>query len=145
MFLGEYKASCTQGKRVAIPGKLRKKISGDTVIATRGYENSIVIVTPEHFETLLEGVTDQPFISADKREATRFLLGGAHELNVDSQGRIVIPESLIEHAHIASDDVVFVGLGNWIELWDEHQWEQYRAQMARESVEIANRLVNVND
>lgn len=140
MFIGEYNTSFTQGKRIAIPGKLRKKLTGDVIIATSGYEKNIVLVTSEHFETLLEGIQDVPFISADKREATRFLLGSAHELTIDSQGRVVLPESLIEHAGITGNDVVFIGLGSWIEVWDEAEWKNYRSNMAHQSVEIANRL-----
>jgi len=103
------------------------------------------LVTPEHFDTLLEGISDKPFISSNKREATRFLLGGAHELKMDAQGRVVLPESLIEHASISGEEVVFVGLGTWVEVWDISVWDQYRAKMSEQSTEIANRLLSVNE
>lgn len=146
MYLGEYSISVTSGNRVAIPKRLRGQLnkSGGTnggLVVTRGYEGCIVLVAESEFHELLNGVSDIPFISANKRETARFLLSGAHEVELDAQGRFIIPESLHQYAKITDGKVVFLGVGNWIEIWDEAVWQEYRARLDDNSSEIAERLL----
>lgn len=143
MFLGEYQASVTSGNRIAIPKNFRKVLGDAELIVTKGYEESIVLVEKKNFETLLTGVADMPFIATAKRETSRFLLSGAHEVGADKQGRIVIPESLLKHADIASESVVFLGVGSWVEIWDQSRWEQYEAKLKKDSATIADKLSRV--
>ena len=142
MYLGEYRSSITSGSRIAIPKPFRT-FGDDGVVLTRGYEGCIVLIGKSSFEKLLEGVADMPFILADKRLTARFLLAGAHEVVPDAQGRFVLPESLAEHAGVTSQEVAFLGLGNWIEIWDLARWKEYQKKLDGESVEIANRLANL--
>ena len=142
MLIGEYTTSITSGKRVAIPKQLRAQLGQGQVVLTRGYEGCVVLVSKKSFEGLLVGVSDAPFISADKRETARFLLGGAHEMEPDGQGRVVLPESLVAHAELTGQEVVFVGVGNWVEIWGRTRWEKYKQQLDGQASEIAGRLVN---
>ncbi len=144
MFIGEYKAAKTAGNRVAIPKKIRAQLKNKDVIITRGYEGCIVLVERSDFETLLEGVSSVPFISGDKRETARFLLSGAHEVVPDSQGRIILPESLIEHADINGEEVIFIGVGSWVEIWDQKKWNEYKNALDAQSKDIANKLLELN-
>ncbi|NTV31282.1 cell division/cell wall cluster transcriptional repressor MraZ [candidate division WWE3 bacterium] len=142
MFLGEYRSSITSGSRIAIPKPFR--IFGDeSIILTRGYENCIVMVGRSNFEKLLDGVANIPFISTDKRQTARFLLAGAHEVLPDSQGRVVLPVNLIEHARLRSGEVAFLGVGEWIEIWDLSNWKEYQSQLDQQAPEIANRLASL--
>jgi len=144
MFIGEYKTSITPGKRVAIPKALRQYLEGDSVILTRGYEGCVVLVEESKCNNLLDGVADVPFISSDKRETSRFLLSGAHKVKPDSQGRFVLPDSLIEYGGMNGAEVVFLGVGRWIEIWDLARWREYREQLDQQSTEIAERLARLN-
>lgn len=144
MFIGEYNASVTAGNRIAIPKNYREALGGEPLIVTKGYEGAIVLIQKHNFMQLLEGVTDMPFISADKRETSRFLLSGAHEVRADKQGRIILPESLIAHAGVSSENVTFIGVGNWIEIWDQKHWNEYEATLQEQSIEIAERLNTLN-
>lgn len=141
LFIGEYLAAVTEGKRVAIPKRFREQFGSKLLVITRGYEGCMVIVARSQFAQLLEGITNVPFISADKRETSRFLLSGAHEIEPDAQGRVILPESLVQYASISGNDVVFIGVGNWVELWDKDAWQQYQKRLTQESVTIADRLL----
>ena len=141
LFIGEYLAAVTEGKRVAIPKRFREQFGSNDLVITRGYEGCMVIVAQAQFARLLEGITDVPFISADKRETSRFLLSGAHEIEPDAQGRIILPESLVQYAAVSGGDVVFIGVGNWVEVWDKSAWQEYQKRLTQESVTIADRLL----
>jgi len=143
MLIGEYTSNVTSGNRISIPKKFRKELTGDVFILTRGYEGCLVLVTKEQFKNLTQEVANQPFIAGDVRDTTRFLLGGAHEVSPDSQGRFVVPENLREHGQIQGE-VVFLGLGNRVEVWDRRRWEEHREKLDRESAIIADRLSNIS-
>jgi MraZ protein len=145
MFIGEYKTSITEGFRVAIPKKLREKLQSNTWILTKGFEGCVVLVEQSHFEKLLDGVQDLPFVMADKRETSRFLLASAHEVIADRQGRVVLPSSLINHAAIKDKgNVCVVGVGMWIEIWDGQAWDAYQDNLSSQAPEIADRLARLN-
>ena len=64
-----------------------------------------------------------PLINKDARKFTRFFLAGAAEMEVDKQGRILIPSVLREFAALEKD-VVFVGVGSRIEIWNRAGWDE---------------------
>ena len=138
MLIGEYTVKLGDKKRLAIPKKFREE-QGTKLIITKGYENSLVIVNQIQWEQIAGEVTNGSFISKDIRETTRFLVGSANELEFDEQGRFVVPTSLLEYAGLGSE-VVFVGLINWVEVWDKKKWEEKNQYLLKHNEEIAERL-----
>jgi MraZ protein len=140
MIVGEYTTKIGPKKRTAIPKKFREEL-GDELILTRGYENALIIVNKEMWKGIAGEVIGGSFINRNIRDTSRFLVGSAVELDPDSQGRIVIPESLYKHAKF-DKEIVFVGLVNWIELWDKGEWEARLNYINENSDKIAEELTN---
>lgn len=138
MLIGEFAQKITSGSRVAIPAKLRSQLRGFLYL-TQGYEGCLVLVDEERFNNLTQGVADKPFIRGDVRETTRFLLGNAYEIEVDEQGRFVLPNTLREYAQI-KDETIFLGLKNWIEIWDKEKWLLHKKELEQKGAKIAERL-----
>lgn len=138
MLIGEYPVKITNGKRIAFPKKLRSLL-GDLLIVTQGYEGCLVIVNREQFENLTQGVAEQPFILGDVRETSRFLLANAYEIELDDQGRFVLPVKLKDYAKV-NEEVVFLGLGRWVEVWDRARWEKHEEELKGKAGEISERL-----
>ena len=67
-------------------------------------------------------------------------------MELDKQGRFVIPQNLIDYANISleSKEVVFLGLGRWVEVWDVNKWEERKNYLAKNSGVIAEKLSEVN-
>ena len=141
MLIGQYLSKITTGNRIAIPAKFRNELQGFLYI-TQGYEGCLVLVDEDGFAKLTEGIADKPFIRGDVRETTRFLLGSAYELEVDEQGRFVLPTALREFAEI-KEEVVFLGLKNWIEVWDKEKWTAHKSNLEEKGAEIAERLAKI--
>ena len=137
--LGQYRGKVGEKGRVAFPKKFRG-ILGDNLIVTFGYENSLIIVSEESWQALLEGTAGRPFIEAETRDTQRFLLGGASEIALDSKGRFIIPSYLRSFARI-SEAVVFVGLSRYVEVWDTRSWEKYQTFLEKNIDRISKRLV----
>lgn len=80
--------------------------------------------------------------AADTRGFNRFMLSGASEVNVDAVGRILIPEHLRDFAQIKSK-VVFAGVFNRIEIWNEKSWTEYTSQVVKNADKMAEKLGDI--
>jgi len=138
MLIGEYKYKVEAKNRVSLPKKFREEI-GNKIVVTQGYEGCLVVVSPRQWEVLIEDAAKGPFVSEAVRETSRFLLGGAVEVELDEQGRFVLPQPLREYAGIGKE-VCFLGLGRWVEIWDARKWAKRKAYLAKHSGEIGEKL-----
>ncbi len=138
MVLGQYESSIGEKNRIGFPKKFREQF-GDKLIITFGYENSLIIVSEEGWKSLLEGTEGKPFIHSEARDTQRFLLGGATSVELDSKGRFVIPAYLRDFGKI-QNEVVFLGIDRYVELWDKKRWEEYRKNLEKNIESIARKL-----
>ena len=136
--MGEYTGKIGEKKRVSLPSKFRDEL-GSEIILTRGYEDALIVVNKKLWDTIASDVTNGSFIDKNIRDTSRFLVGSAKELELDSQGRFVIPQSLFEHAGL-DDEVIFIGLVNWIEIWDKNKWQERLSYLKENSDKIAQEI-----
>jgi MraZ protein len=139
MLIGQYEGKIDTKGRSALPKKFRE-VLGDKLIVTFGYENSLIVVSEENWKALLEGTEGRPFIESDTRETQRFLLGGASSIELDGKGRLILPSYLREFAKI-ENDVVFLGLSRYVEIWDKASWTKYQKNLEKNIDTISQRLV----
>lgn len=142
MLIGQYKSKISPKGRTAFPKRFREEL-GDNLVVTLGYENSLMVVSGKDWKSLVEATEDKPFILGSARDTNRFLLGEAMEVVLDEQGRFIIPSYLREHARI-KEEVVFLGLNKYVELWDKPVWDEYQKYLKEHIGEIAERLGQVN-
>jgi MraZ protein len=138
MLLGEYKHNLDTKGRMAIPAKFRDKLSAGAII-TRGIDNCLFVFAGTEWEKLANKLIALPIAQADARAFVRLMLSGATDVEIDSQGRILIPDSLRKYAGLKKA-VVVAGLYNRIEVWDESAWNAYKTKTETTSEEIAEKL-----
>ncbi len=138
MFIGEYNAVLGEKNRLAIPKRLRDEMKGKSVI-TRGYEKCLIMFDEKRFIDFMSELNKVPLLKLDLRDTKRFILGGAQEVEFDAQGRFVLSENLKNFADI-QEKVVFLGVGEWIEIWDESKWQSKLSYLAENVSDIADRL-----
>jgi MraZ protein len=132
MFIGEYRHSIDEKKRLAVPFKFRKELGKGAVI-TKGLDNCLVIYPTEPWKEKAEKLAGLPEASKEARGYARTILAGAATAEFDRLGRILIPEYLKEYAKIQKN-VVITGLNNRLEVWAEKMWDAYR-QKAESNIE----------
>lgn len=123
MFIGEYQHALDIKNRIIIPSKFRE-ILGDKVIITKGLDGCLYAYTKEEWKILEEKLNKLPLTSKDARAFVRFIFSGANEVDIDKQGRALIPQNLIEYSGI-SKEIVSIGVSTRIEIWSKEKWEQY--------------------
>lgn len=141
MFIGEYQATVDEKGRVSIPAKFRNDLKGKVVV-TRGLDNSLFLYPLKEWEKLAEKLATLPIATANTRAFSRLMLAGAMDVEVDKQGRIVLPGYLKEFSKINKKTVI-AGLYNRVEIWSEELWNEYKKQTEAASNTIAEQLGNL--
>ena len=138
MLLGEHKHNLDTKGRMAIPAKFREELKSGAII-TRGLDNCLFIFTSKEWEALAQKLVALPLAQANSRAFVRLMLSGATDVEVDGQGRVLIPDYLRRYADLTKQ-VIVAGLYNRIEVWDAAKWEKYKAKTENSSDEIAEKL-----
>ncbi len=138
MLIGEYKHTIDAKKRLAVPAKLRKEI-GRGAVLTRGLDNSLALYPAKEWQKMVEKLNQLPTGKLDARGFNRIILAGAVPVEIDSLGRILIPDYLKDYAGLKKN-VVIAGIYNRLEIWDEEKWEAYKKRMEAEVGDMAERL-----
>ena len=138
MLLGEYQHNLDGKGRVAIPAKFREKLSAGAII-TRGLDNCLFVFMGSEWEILAAKLVALPLAQANSRAFVRLMLAGAMDVQIDNQGRILIPDYLRKYAGLKKQ-IIIAGLYNRIEVWDGEKWEHYKQKTESASDEIAEKL-----
>ncbi len=138
MFIGEYSHSVDEKGRLALPSKFRAKLA-DGVVVTRGVDHCLFLYPKAEWEQLATKLSQLSITQKDTRAFARLMLAGAMDLEMDRQGRVVLPEYLRAYAGLKKS-VVVAGLYTRMELWDERAWKKEKEAMEGSSDAIAERL-----
>lgn len=138
MLIGEYIHTIDDKKRLSFPVKFRKTM-GKSVVVTPGLDRCLFVFTTKEWSTIAEKLASSSMLQADTRSFNRYLLGGAVEVAVDQQGRILLPDFLKDRAGITGK-VAVVGVYSRVELWDENLWKSYKKDVETNADTLAERL-----
>jgi len=138
MFIGEFQHKLDIKGRMAIPVKFRNKL-GPGAIITRGLDRCLFVFNNKDWESLVQKLIALPLAQANSRAFVRLMLAGATDVELDKQGRILIPDYLRQYAGLKKQAIV-TGLYNRIEIWDSEAWKQYKSKTESQSDEIAEKL-----
>ncbi|MGM0953856.1 MAG: division/cell wall cluster transcriptional repressor MraZ [Pseudomonadota bacterium] len=125
-FLGSHAINMDAKGRLAIPSKLREELvrlcGGRIVLTANADEEHCLLLYPEpEWEALRPKIEALPTMSKAVRRLQRLVLGNAAPMELDANGRILVPPTLRSHAHLEKK-LMLVGLGKKLELWSEERW-----------------------
>ena len=131
--------------RVAIPTKYRDEIkpehsehNGQMMLTVDHADRCLVLYPMEHWLDTEEKLMAMPNLNNVVRTIKRLILGHATDVEMDGQGRIMLPALLREYANM-NKKLVMIGQGNKFELWDEDSWNDGCEMMIKSApVDIQN-------
>ncbi|MEI8361266.1 MAG: division/cell wall cluster transcriptional repressor MraZ [bacterium] len=142
MFIGEYNHNLDEKGRLAIPSKFRTDLKGGVVV-TKGLDDCLFLYTKEAFLEEAKKAKSLPTISNPQARAwVHNFLGGAMDLDLDAQGRVVLPEYLRNFANLKKKSVI-VGMFDKLEIWDEERWNTYKNDAEKTNNQLAESLVGL--
>ena len=126
MFRGVQHINLDAKGRLSVPARQRESlldISSGSIVVTIDTQSSCLVLYPlREWERVERDVQNLPTLNPAVRRFQRLVLGYASDLDLDGNGRILLPGALREYAHLEKR-VVLVGQGNKLELWSESLWE----------------------
>ena len=122
MLIGSYRHAVDAKKRMRIPSKFKNELGTDCII-TKGNNNNLFIFSQEQFSSLYEKMVNLPLFDEEAQKPVRKFLSSAFEAEEDAQGRVLLSKELMAHAGITKN-IVFVGVGNRVEIWAEEVWDK---------------------
>lgn len=138
MLLGEYTHTLDPKKRLSLPSKFRKEV-GKTIVLTRGLDKCLFLYSVKQWEKIAGKLSESSVGQSDTRGFSRFMLAGAVELEVDSLGRILVPDFLKEFAELKTQ-VVITGVHDRAEIWDDVRWDEYKKKIGEQADQLAQKL-----
>ena len=138
MLIGEYLHTIDEKRRLAIPSKLRKDL-GKKAIVTKGIESCLVLYPTKEWEKTAEKLQNLTIAKKGARGFSRLMLAGAMDVSLDGLGRILVPDYLVNYASLKKN-VVIIGLGTRIEIWNQEKWEDYKTKTESKIEDVAEHL-----
>jgi MraZ protein len=127
VFTGEYRHAVDEKGRVAVPVRFRPDLAGGAFVS-KWIDGCLAIHPRAAWDALATKVGALPVTDGNARVFSRYIFGAAFEVDVDRQGRLLLPDVLRSFAKLEKEAVI-VGSRDHVELWSPQLWEQYSARM----------------
>lgn len=125
MFLGTFTPKLLSKGQLSLPAKLRNKLVGNQAVITIGLDKCVYGFSLEAWQKLVDQELLRPMLTEDGRRLRQQFFSQSEEIDLDNQGRFVIPDYQRQYAGIKSDLVV-IGAGDHFEIWDKGEWEKIK-------------------
>lgn len=146
MLIGEYIHTIDEKNRMSLPVKFRKEL-GKKIIITPGLDSCLFIFTNKEWEKVSKRLSDTDsdlsFLKSDQRSFNRFMFGRASEVEVDSIGRILIPDFLKDRINLKNTAAI-IGVEDRVEIWNEKAWSVYKENVEKQADSLAEKLAKSN-
>jgi len=140
-FRGTFDHTLDAKNRLTVPARYRAALSDGVVLAMPvDLKPCVGVWRPEEYESYTRrALAELPPLSPRRTELERFFYGSSHDAELDAAGRIMVPGFLGQHAELAKE-VVIVGVGDRLELWDKGAWTEHRPTLLSGVAEVTSRV-----
>ena len=139
MLIGEYEHNLDSKGRVAVPTKFKKDL-GECFYVTKGLDGCLFALSEDEWSLLEEKIKNMPISKV--RVLQRFFFSGAAKVELDKQGRILIPGNLRKYANLEKN-VTFIGVSSRAEIWDSEAWKNISLSVTKEEVASAMKVLGI--
>lgn len=140
MFVGDTYPTLDEKFRLVLPAKYRKDL-GTVFYALIDFDHCISLYPEKEYLERAEKITKLDQFSADARKLKRLFFGNSLEVTVDKVGRILLPKSFLDKAHVERE-VALIGVFDHLELWNRATYSQKNAEEDADYETLAERLAN---
>lgn len=144
MFYGEYEHTIDKKGRLIVPARFReifKERYSEKFYVTRGLDKCLFLFTEEDWKTQEKKFKELSFTREESRKFNRLYFSSACEVVCDMQGRILVPQYLLDYAGI-KEDVMIVGVSDRVEIWSKEKWQQFFGSSIDSFETLAEKLLD---
>ena len=147
LFLSTFVNKLDKKGRVSVPASFRLVLAGQSfqgIVALRSYKwPTIEGMSIDRMQKISDSVDQLDLFSEDQEDLTATIFADAHMLALDGDGRVILPQVLLDHAHI-KDSIAFVGRGATFQMWDPASFEKHQKE-ARQRVQEKQATLKLRD
>ncbi len=130
LLTGTYPRTLDDKKRMALPKRVREQLGDpETLFITPGPDQCLWLYTQTGLEQLADRLDQAPATDAEARVFRRLYFAQTEAVDVDKNGRVLVPERLVQFAGL-QHEIVLIGVRDHLELWDAARWQEYLTQNA---------------
>ncbi|MBI4972180.1 MAG: division/cell wall cluster transcriptional repressor MraZ [Candidatus Omnitrophica bacterium] len=144
MFYGEYEHSIDKKGRLIVPARFReifKERYSEKFYVTRGLDRCLFLFAEDDWKQQEKKFKELPFTREEARKFNRLYFSGACEVICDVQGRILVPQYLLDYAGI-QEEVMIVGVSDRVEIWSKAKWQQFFGSSIDSFETLAEKLLD---
>lgn len=128
MFLGTFVAVLTGKNRIVLPKKFRSQLGkGRQIVLTKGLDDCLWGFAIQDWNNESDKILGLAIEEVKVRRVRRYIFGEAEIVELDRQGRFVIPDGLFRFAQFKKE-MALVGIGDRFEIWDRKKWEETKRE-----------------
>ncbi len=146
-FSGEYECKIDAKGRIVLPAKLKAKlpeVNSSELVIQRGFEPCLVIYPMLEWKKVFNKVSGLSEFDKEFRTFQRNFLRGATEVDMDNNGRILLPRTMTKFAEI-DEEVMVVGVGNRLEVWNPDKYEAFLIKDQDQFSDLAQKYLAGNN
>jgi MraZ protein len=142
-FSGEFECKMDDKGRIVLPARIKARLpeaSGNSIVITRGFEPCLVVYPLSEWTKVFDKVASLNEFNEEYRHFQRNFFRGNTEAELDNMGRFLIPRTMVSFAKLGKE-VVAVGVGNRIELWNPDLYNEFLMQDQKEFSQMAEKIL----
>ena len=143
-FTGEHECKLDAKGRLVLPARLKSVLpeaSKKSIIIRKGFEPNLIIYSLHEFQNIYNSISSLNEFSSEQRKLKRKLFSSISQVDLDSNGRFLLPKGMIQHCNI-NKDVILVGMGNVIELWSPSNYNKNLINNTEEFSKLAQKYLD---
>lgn len=146
-FSSEYECKLDAKGRIVLPARIKSnlpEVNGNNIVITRGFEPCLVVYPMVEWKKVFSKVAGLNEFNEEYRNFQRNFFRGNTEVELDNNGRFLIPKTMLKYAQIDKDAMV-VGMGNRIEIWNPELYDQFLISDQKEFSKLAEKYLGENE
>ena len=143
-FTGEHECKLDAKGRLVLPARLKSVLpeaSKKSIIIRKGFEPNLIIYSLHEFQNIYTRISSLNEFSSEQRKLKRKLFSSISQVDLDSNGRFLLPKGMIQHCNI-NKDVILVGMGNVIEMWSPSNYNKNLISNSEEFSKLAQKYLD---
>jgi len=144
LFTGEYECKLDAKGRLVLPARIKVRLpesSGNQVVVMQGMEPCLVVYSSVEYKKIYSRIASLNEFNPEFRQLQRNFFRRVAEIDLDSAGRLLLPKPMIKYASLEKE-VVLVGMGNRVEIWNSGKYEEYLINDNNKFSELAQKHLN---
>ncbi len=143
-FTSEYECKLDAKGRIVLPAKIKSNLpeaSGNELMVRTGFEPCLVVYPLVEYKKIFSKISGLNEFNEEYRKLQRNFFRGNMQVELDNMGRFLIPKSMLKYGQLEKD-VIVVGMGNRVEIWNPECYQKYLIQDQNEFSKLAQKYLN---